>query len=89
MTGIAVGRIRACRSSRTEGVLHNPSSFSSCSLFDYFPTCEIFSEYVQQWSGFFSGGYLALYIDTGLERPGGGTILPSIHREMRSLDIYD
>ena len=43
-----------------------------------------------EWGGFyvlflFSGGYLVMYVDTGLERPGGGIILPSPHWEMLSL----
>ena len=38
--------------------------------------------------GVFSGGYLVLYVDMGLERLRGGTILPSFHWEMRSLVIY-
>ena len=33
------------------------------------------------------GGYLVMYVDTGLERPAGGVVLPSPHWETRSFVI--
>ena len=36
---------------------------------------------------FFSVGYLVMYVATGLQRPGGGTILPNPDWEIHSLVI--